>query len=168
LFVRPYPAAGVKIVPVTFVAGGYGYFVIGLWPVSAILFFGFVLRDQDLHPRPMWALPGLAGGVFGLLVVIASLRRVKLEIRTDGVSYTGPLRKDTFIPYSEISSVVLIDYRHVRTQVTSRSIRTSSMIITPKPTTAKSVLKIPLTLFSESVQFELVRLFRPEEWESDT
>jgi hypothetical protein len=165
LFISSYPAPGVQVIPGIFRAGIYGYLLPCLVPVSAILWFGIILHVLNL--RQTWAVLGLLISISGLLFVLSLVRKFKLEIKIDGVSYTSPFRGSSFVAYSEISSVLLIDYRHLRSEATPRrSIRSFTMMITPNVETGKSPIKIPLTLFPDAAHAELVRLFRPEEWES--
>lgn len=167
LSVRPYPAKGVEVVPVTFRAGPYAYALLCLLPVSAIAWFVIVLRN--ISPRPDWLWPGLIISVAVFFTVLALLRRLKLEIRMDGISYTSLFRKPRFVAYPDISSVVLIDYRQEDSHATpQRSMLSWTAIVTPKIETHQPPIKISLTFFPYSAHNEFVRLFKPEVWESDT
>jgi hypothetical protein len=167
LFVRSYPAPGADVVPATFGAGLRGYFLLGLLPVSAVIWFGIALRND--YSKPKWLFYGLAISLAGIFVALAFLHKLELEIRMDGVSYTRLLRGTSFVAYADVSSVVLIDYRHARSQATpSRSIRRWTAIITPKVGVGAPARRIPLTLFPDSACREFVRLFKPEVWESGT
>jgi hypothetical protein len=100
-------------------------------------------------------------------LAIVFVRRLRLEIRMDGISYTGPFRGTRFLAYSDISTVVVIDYRLLRSEATPReSVRSFTVVITPNAGTYKPTLKIPLALFPDSAHRELIRLFKPEVWES--
>jgi hypothetical protein len=165
LIVRSYPAPGVEIVPSTFGAGPYGYSVLELLPVAALIWFGIALRN--VYPRPQWLWYGVVISVLGFFFVLAFLRSVRLEIRADGVSYASLLRREKFAAYRDISSVVLIDYRHLRSEASPRrSLRTYTAIITPNIETGGTPFKIPLTLFPDFARSEFVRMFKPEVWES--
>jgi membrane protein implicated in regulation of membrane protease activity len=165
LFIRCYPAAGAEVVPATFGAGVYGYFILCLLPSAAIVWIGIALRDAGT--RPTWLFAGLLISVIAFCCAVGFLRALRLEIRQDDISYRSVLRGTRFIAYPDISAVVLVDFRHLRSEATARhSLRRWTMIITPIVETGGSPLKIPLTLFSDSAHHELVRLLRPEEWES--
>ena len=165
LIVRSYPAPGVEIVSTTFGAGTYGYFLLELPPVAALLWFGIALRNVDSRPQWMWC--GLAISLLGFFFVLAFLRSLKLEIRADGVSYASLLRREKFAAYRDISCVVLIDYRHLRSEGTPRrTLRSYSAIITPKMETGAPAFKIPLTFFPDLARCEFVRMLKPEVWES--
>jgi hypothetical protein len=167
MFVRPYPASGVKVIPMAFGAGANGYFLLSMLPVASTLWFMTALHNLD--PIPPIMQYGLVISLLGLFSVIVLARRLRLEIGINGISYTGAFKGSRFIAFSEISTVVLIDYRHLRSEATPRrSVRSFTMIITPNVDTGKASLKVPLTLFSDSARRELVRLFKPEEWESGT
>jgi hypothetical protein len=167
LFIRSYPAPGIRVIPTAFAPGINAYFVFCFLPIWAISLFGVILHISD--PRPAWALIGLLISISVLFLAVSLVRRFRLEIRIDGISYTSPIRGTSFIGFSETSAVVLIDYRHLSSEATPRrSVRSFTMIITPNVETRKTALKIPLTLFSDSARNELVRLFKPEEWESGT
>lgn len=93
------------------------------------------------------------------------LRRLNLEIRTDGISYTSLFGPARFVAFSEISTVVLIDYRHASSQAyPSDTPFTWTALIRPNVETGKPVLRIPLSLFSVAVYREMQRLFKPEIW----
>jgi len=151
--------------PVTFGAGPYGFALLCVLPVSAITWFVVVLRS--ISPRPDWLWAGFIVSVAGFFAVLALLRRLKLEIRMEGVSYTSLFQRPRFVAYPDISSVVLIDYRQDDSHATpQRSMRSWTAIITPKIETRKPPIKISLTFFPYSAHGEFVRLFKPEIWES--
>lgn len=165
LIVRSYPAPGVEIVPSTFGAGPYGYFVLEFLPVAALIWFGIALRN--VYPRPQWLWYGVVISVFGFFFVLAFLRSLKLEIRADGISYSSLLRREKFAAYHDISSIVLIDHRQVSSMSTpGRSLRSYTAVITPKFETGAATFKIPLTLFPDFARSEFLRMFKPEVWES--
>jgi len=146
LFIRSYPAKGVEVVPVTFGAGPYAYALLCLLPVTAIAWFVAVLRSTS--PGPDWLWAGLIVSVAGFFTVLVLLRRLKLEIRMDGISYTSLFRSARFVAYSDISSVVLIDYRHASSEATPRrSMLSWTAIVTSKIETQQPPIKISLTFF---------------------
>jgi hypothetical protein len=140
---------------------------LGLLPVSAVIWFGIALRN--VYPRPKWLFYGLAISLAGIFVALAFLHKLELEIRMDGVSYTRLLWGTRFVAYADVSSVVLIDYRHLRSEATPRrSIRRWTAIVTPKVAAGAPALRIPLTLVPDTAYREFVRLFKPDVWESGT
>jgi hypothetical protein len=155
------------VVPAEFTPGINAYFVFCFLPIWAISLFGAITHVSD--PRPVWALVGLLMSGSALFLAVTLVRRFRLEIRIDGVCYASPFRGTSFIAFSEISAVILIDYRHASSEARPRrSIRSFTMIITPNEEAQKAALRIPLTLFPDSARNELVRLFNPEKWESGT
>jgi hypothetical protein len=124
------------------------------------LFIGFKQR---------WVFDGLIVSVLGLLLALSFLRRLRLEINLDGISYTGLFGSMRFVAFSEISTVVLIDHKHISSQAQPpRTPLSWTAIITPNVGTAKSVLKIPLSLFPGKAYREMERILKPEVWESGT
>jgi hypothetical protein len=92
-----------------------------------------------------------------------------LEIRSDGISYVTPFGNAKFIAFSEISTVVIIDYQHLGSQAQStRTPFTWTLIITPNPEAGKPALRIPLTFFPQVAYEEITKLLKPEVWESPT
>jgi hypothetical protein len=166
LFIRTYPARGAQIIPVSYSAGVNGYFLVCLIPVFAVSFFTVFLF---IGFRQRWVFEGLIPSVSGLLLALSLLRRLKLGINVDGISYTGLFRAGRFVAFSEISTVVLIDHKHMSSQAKPRSTPLSwTAIITPNVETGKSVLKIPLSLFPGAAYREIERILKPEVWESGT
>ncbi|MHB8484793.1 MAG: hypothetical protein ACYDCM_03535 [Candidatus Acidiferrales bacterium] len=164
LFIQSYPAVGVQIVPATYYAGKFGYFLMAALPVVVVLLAGPANLEKS-----RWLPPGLAIYLLGVAFLAISLRGLKLEIRTDGISYTNLFRKDQFLAFSEISTVVLFTdqwggYRERRGSLTMPG----KMVITPKPEAGKAVLKIPLYLFPDAARVQLTHLLRPEEWDTDS
>jgi hypothetical protein len=167
MLVGSYPARGAVVVPATFNAGTYGYLMLALLPVAAVIWFGIAVGN--IHPTPTWLFLGLAISVGALFAVFTSLRKLNIEIRIDGISYTNLLGRTRFVSYGGISSVVLVDYRHASSEATPRrSLRSWTAIITSGSGIETSVLYIPLTLFPDSARREFVRMFKPEERESGT
>lgn len=165
LFIQPYPARGVQVIPATYTVAKGGYVLIGTITVLTVLMIGPVnlMRSRSLP--------------LGLLIyfVVASLtliflRTFKLEIRTDGISYGNFFRKEQFIPFAEISTVVLFTNRWVADQAAHgfNFRMPGRMVITPKPETGKPALKIPLWLFSDPAESQVTHLLRPEEWDTDS
>jgi hypothetical protein len=167
LFIHSYPAPGAQAMPVTYNAGAYAYFVTCFFPVA----FTSVFVAATFVPgqKPSWFIPALVALILTILLVVLFLRSLRLEITTDGISYTNPVRGARFLAYSEMSSVVLIDYRHegYGTASINRSLRLWTMVITPKMETGKATLRIPLTLFPRRAYNALLLLLKPAVWESD-
>jgi hypothetical protein len=87
----------------------------------------------------------------------------------DGISYAGLFGSMRFVAFSEISTVVLVDHKHMSSQAQPQRTPLSwTAIITPNVETAKSVLKIPLSLFPGKAYREMERILKPEVWESGT
>jgi hypothetical protein len=168
LFIRSYPARGARVMPVTYNAGVYAYFVVCLFPVAVTcaLVAAMFARGQ----KPSWLIPALVVLILANFLAVLFLRALKLEISTDGISYTNPVRGTRSLTYPEMSSVVLMDYRHEGNGPAgiNRSLRTWTIVITPKMETGKPTLKIPLTVFPRSAYNELLLLLKPEIWESES
>lgn len=109
LFVRSYPAPGVRATPVTYNSGPYGYFVVCLIPVMTICFFVAVLTHYG--PKLSWTISAIVTGVAICGLAVSFLRALRLDITNEGVSYTNPLRGTKFVAFCEMSGVVLLDYR---------------------------------------------------------
>ena len=166
LFIRTYPARGIQIIPCSYSAGFNGYFLVCLVPVWLLCFFVVLLHFGF---RQQWVSAGLFASVVALLVAVSSVRRLKLEINLDGISYTGLFGAVRFVAFSEISTVVLIDHKHMSSQAQPQRTPLSwTAVITPNVETGKSVLKIPLSLFPGKVYREMERILKPEVWESGT
>ena len=167
LFIRSYPAQGIVVVPAAYSAGAHAYFLFCLLPVLAISFFVAILHGGFKY---QWAYWGLLASVVILLVVLSLLRRLRLEIKPDGISYVALFGAPKFTAFSEMSTVVFIDHMHLRSEAlpNTRGPLTWTAIITPNPDTRKRVLRIPLTFFPGAAYRELNRVLHPEAWESGT
>ena len=166
LFIRSYPAPGAQIIPVSYRSGAWGYYVSCLIPtVATFLFAALLFNSRHTDDWLIWA---LVISILVLCLVVAFLRALKLELKMEGITYSSPFRGTKFLQYSEISSVVLLDYLHNGGGGSSRTLRRWTVVITPKVETGKVPIKIPLTLFPRDAYNELVRLLKPEIWESDT
>ena len=115
------------------------------------------------------AAAGLAIYLLGVAFLAVSLRSLKLGIRADGISYTNLFRRDQFLAFSEISTVVLftdqwVGYRERRMSFTMPG----KMVITPNPESGRPALKIPLYLFPDAARVQLTHLLKPEEWDTDS
>ena len=166
LFIRSYPAPGAHAIPLSYRSGAYGYFVVCLFPVVVTCAFTVALFDTG--EKPAWLILAFVSSILALFLAVVFLRTMRLEITTDGITYTNPVRGTKCLTYPEMSAVVLVDYRHEGNgaAATSRSLRRWTMVITPKIETGKAPLKIPLTVFPQEACSELVRLLKPEVWES--
>jgi hypothetical protein len=166
LFIRTYPARGAQIIPSSYSAGINGYFLVCFLPAFAVSFFVVFLF---IGFRQQWVFEGLTASVLSLLIALSFVRRLRLEINSDGISYTGLFRPVRFLVFSEISTVVFIDYKHERSEANPRESPLSwTAIITPNVEMAKPVLKIPLSLFPGKAYREMERILKPEVWESGT
>jgi hypothetical protein len=166
IFIHSYPAPDAQAIPISYNSGAWGYYVSCLFPFAVTCIFAAALFDTG--QKPSWLIPALMISIVALLLVVAFLRALRLEITTDGISYTNPIRGAKFLMFSEMSAVVLMDYRHEGggAASASRSLRRWTMVITPKMETGKAPLKIPLTFFPRDAYNELVRLLKPEVWEA--
>jgi len=166
LFIRSYPAPSAQAMPVTYNSGAYAYFLICSIPVAVTCVF--IAAMFDTGQKPSWFIPALVVSIVAFFLAVVFLRALRLEIMTDGISYTNPVRGTKSLTYPEMSSVVLIDHRHEGNGAAgiNRSLRTWTMVITPKTETGKGPFKIPLTFFPRGAYNELVRLLKPEVWES--
>jgi hypothetical protein len=166
LIIRSYPAPGAQPTPKTYRAGAYGYVVVCLVPVAFASAIGAALLDPGQKPR--WLILPLVILLVTILLAVLFLRALQLDIATDGVTYKNPARGTRSVKFSEMSSVVLIDYRHEEygSPRTNRSWRRWTLVITPKPETGNGALKIPLTLFDRNTHDDLVSLLKPEVWDS--
>ena len=167
LFIHSYPAPGARVIPVTYNADMYAYFVVCLLPVAITC--ALVAAMFEPGQKPSWLIPALVVFILTIFLGVLFLRALRLEISTDGMSYSNPVRGTRCLRYSEMSAVVLIDYRHEGNGPAgiNRSLRMWTIVITPKVETGKPILKIPLTVFPRSAHNELLLLLKPEVWESD-
>jgi hypothetical protein len=164
LFIRSYPALGVQVIPTSYSAGPNGYFLLCLISVAAISFFSVALHNGF---RYRWVFEGLFASALFLLLVLAYLQRLKLEISVGGIYFTTIFLDTSFIAFSEMSTVVFIDHRHVRSEYQPRRVPLSrTAVITPNGETGKPILRIPLAFFPNSAYQQLTRLLHPEVWES--
>jgi hypothetical protein len=164
IFIRTYPARRAQIVPSSYSASWNGYFLVCFVPVWLVLFF-IVLLSIGL--RQQWVFMGLFVSVLSVLAALSLLRKLRLEINMDGITYAGLFRQQRFVSFHEISTVVFLDHRNVRSEAQPRRNPLSwTAIITPDVETNKPVLKIPLSLFPVAAYQEMERLLRPEVWES--
>lgn len=166
LFIRAYPVRGASIIPSSYTVGPNGYFLLCLFPVIAIAFFVAILHNVSNY---RWAYLGLFASTVSLMIVLAFLRRLRLDIRLDGLTYIGLFGEARFVAFSEMSTVVFIDHRHLSSEAQPRrNVLSWTAIITPNIETGKRIVKIPLTLFPEAAFRELTRILHPEIWESGT
>lgn len=166
LFIQSYPAPGVEIVPASYTVGKAGYAFIASITVLIILMVGHGILEKS-----RWLPFGLV--IYFLIVSLALIffRSFKLDVRTDGISYSNSFRGERFLAWPEISTVVLFTNRWTgnREQRLSLSFTMlGTIVITPKPETGKLPLKIPLWLFSDPAESQVTHLLRPEEWDTDS
>jgi hypothetical protein len=162
LFIRPYPAQNGKIVPATFRAGPYGYFLVCLWPFAAVCFF--VAGLLGVPERQVWMYEGLGLSFSGMALALAYLRALKLDITLQGISFGSLFRGHRFVAFDEISTVVLVSPLRFYLRVDPESIPRSLLIITPNSSTGKRRVRIPLTFIESEAENEIVRILKPEIW----
>lgn len=166
LFIRTYPARGIQIVPVSYSAGLNGYFLICFIPLWLLCFFIALLF---LGFRQLWVSEGLFASVVALLAALSCVRRMKLAINVDGISYTGLFGTSRFVAFSEISTVVFIDHKNERSLAYPADTPLSwTAIVTPNVETGKPALKLRLSFFPGAAYREVKRILHPEVWESGT
>lgn len=162
LFIQSYPAPGVQIVPATYTVGKGGYVVIG----TLTLLIVEIIRPTRILQSP-WLPLGLLIYFVAAAFAVFFFRSFRLEIRTDGISYANFFRKERFIAFAEISTVVLFSNRWSGGRQSHLGSPTAgTIIITPKVETGKPVLKVPLWLFSDPAESQVAHLLRPEEWDT--
>jgi hypothetical protein len=166
LIIRSYPARGGQARPTTYNSSSYGYFIVCLFPVAITCVLVMALFDTG--QKPSWLIPASVVSILALVLSVVFLRALRLEIASGGISYTNPLRGTRSVEFSEMSSVVLIDYRQEGNGAAgiNRSVRRWTIVITPKSGTGKPPLSIPLTMFPREAYEELLKLLKPEIWEA--
>jgi hypothetical protein len=128
--------------------------------------FSFAVAIYYASPAPRWVVEGLLVSIAALLFALSFVRTLTLQIRSNGISYANLLRANSFVAFSEMSTVVFIDYRYSRSEYQPRrSLRSWTAIITPNPGLGRSSMKIPLSLFPEAAYVELNRVLKPEVWQ---
>jgi hypothetical protein len=163
LFVRSYPAAGVQIVPATYSVARSAYFL------ELIPLLLFLLAGPRNLSSARWLFPVLLIYAFAMLFAGIFLRRLRLGIRTDGITYTNISARERFLFFSDISTVVLFTNQWSSGRGRWPSFRMpGSMVITSKLETGTPALKIPLYLFPDAAKAQLTHLLRPEEWDTDS
>jgi hypothetical protein len=156
--IKSFPYVPAEAIPRSFKAGIQGYLVTCIAPVLLATFFAIVLAI--VRSGPLWASAGLAVSLFLILFLLRCLRKLNLEITSEGISYSSPFSQTRFIGYAEMSAVVLIDYRLGMW----RGILKWTIVVTPKAATGKATLTIPLTLFPSEAYTDLIELLQPEVW----
>lgn len=162
LFIRSYPARKASIVPATFGARAYGYYLVYLFPVMAVCFF--VTAFWETPKRDTWMYIGLGLSLAGLALAIAYLHRLKLDISSQGIAFSSLFRGNRFVAFDEVSTVVLVNPLRFYLRVDQESIPRSTLVITPNPITGKRRIKIPLLLLESEAENEVVGILKPEIW----
>ena len=162
LYIRSYPARKAKIVPVTFTARPFGYYLVCLFPAMAVCFF--VAASLETPMRPIWVCVGLGLSILGLVLAITYLQKLKLDITLQGMSFGSLFRGNRFVAFDEISTVVLVSPLRFYLRIDPESIPRSTLIVTPNPTTGKRRIRIPLILLESEAKNELVRILEPSIW----
>ncbi|HEV2305503.1 MAG TPA: hypothetical protein VGR93_08290 [Candidatus Acidoferrales bacterium] len=165
LFIQSYPAPGVEIVPASYTVGKGGYVLIATITVLMVLMVG----PRNLE-ESRWLPLGLLIYFVTVSLALIFFRSFKLDVRTDGISYSNSFRGERFVAFAEMSTVTLFTNRWVAYQAAhGLNFRMpGTIVITPKPDTGKPVLKIPLWLFSDPAESQVTHLLRPEEWDTDS
>lgn len=165
LFIQSYPAPGVEIVPASYTVGKGGYVILA----TITVLLGLLIGPSNLE-KSRWLPLALVIylPIVGLIVLF--FRSFRLDVRTDGISYSNLFRKERFLAFAEISTVVLFTNRWVADEAAHRLSFTmpGTILITPKVDTAKPALKIPLYLFGDAAEKQVTHLLRPEEWDVDS
>jgi hypothetical protein len=160
-FVRSYPPPGVRATPVSYSTGMNGYFVLCLFPVVATCWFAVALCISG--SKPQWMFEGLFVSIILLLLALAFLRRLKLEITVDGISFHTLFCRTQFIGFREISTAVFIEIHSALSEyLPGGSVRSWQAVITPNHEVGKPKMRIPLHLFPLAAYRELTRLLKPE------
>jgi hypothetical protein len=166
LFVQSYPSLRTKIIPVTYTAGPNGYYVVCLLPFIGICFFAALIWG---FPRQeSWTYLGLGISILGLILATAYLRKLRLEITNNGISYRSLFRGARYVAYAEISTAVLINPNRVRLESSTVDAPPRiTLVITPNPHTGKHSVKIPLSFLQPEAENELFRILEPRLWGND-
>jgi hypothetical protein len=152
---RIYPVPGAEVVPVTYSAVGSTYAMI----VVPFGIFALMLLVLASLAHDAVTLAFAAPFILVILLGIVGARRLRLEIRPEGISYTGWVGAPRFIAFCEISAAV-IGYR-------GRDRRTGGprrivLAITPSASTGKRPLKLQLRAFPPGAHDGITKLLDPE------
>jgi hypothetical protein len=166
LSIRSYPSRRIKILPVTCSVGAFGYYLVCLLPVAMICFFMVALWGS--RQRQSWISMGLGFSILGLVIAVTYLRRLRLEITPEGIAYRSLFRGTRFVAFHEISTIVLISpaRAYLKNPETEGPSRDRKLVVTPKPETGKSSIRIPVILFDPTAEDKIVRLLEPDVWGS--
>jgi hypothetical protein len=130
--------------------------------VRAVVFHCIYL-DRVQIAMDIWGLCRFSVASLSCLVVAA-------QIETgyqDGISYMGLFLAERFVAFSEISTVVFINYKHAGSLASlQRTTLSWTAIVTPNIETGEAVVKITSSLFPGAASREMTRLLHPEVWES--
>jgi hypothetical protein len=152
---RVYPAAGAQVAPVTYSAVGRMYAMVCV-PFGIFAFMLLVLAGLGGGLTTLiFALPFLAVIMLGVLGV----RRMRLEIRPDGISYTGWVGAPRFIAFSEISTAVV---RYMGRDRMTGGPRRIELKLTPIASSGKRAVKVQLRAFPSPAHDDIIRLLDPE------
>jgi hypothetical protein len=165
LFIQSYPAPDVQVIPTNY-SGAKGGYVLA---VTISVLIALMLGTTNLA-KSQWLPAALAAYLIAVLLAIAFFHTFRLDIRADGIAYANLFRKERFIAFQEISTVIVFTSRWVADQAAHgfNFNMPGTIIITPKVETGKAALRIPLWLFSNPAETEVTHLLRPEEWDSDS
>jgi len=117
---------------------------------------GFLAYNSISHGVPLDK-PQLAAFALFLspfLLWVVYLLALRVEVTFDSIEYRNLLRGISRIPFREISSCV----RETKEQY--EEVTTSTLYVTPNPSTGIQPMKIPLRLFSLRAHLELPALLR--------
>jgi hypothetical protein len=109
---------------------------------------------------------GLGFSILVLALAVAYLRRLKLEITREGVSYRSLFRGTSSVTFEEISTIVLISPARVSlpSPETDGPSRGRKLIVTPMPQLGKPTITVPLNFLDSTAEDELVRVLEPRIW----
>jgi hypothetical protein len=150
-----YADVGKRVVPAEFGAGKTPYVLMVLGPILLMWRAGPATVSHAL-----WFHLAVTIYVLFFIAAVACLRTLKLEIRTDGISYASLFCKGNTIAFPEISSAVVLTDRHTQEWP---EFNWRDFIITPKPETGKPPIKIALLLFPAEARDHLMRVLMPEQ-----
>jgi len=156
LISHSYLNAGSQAVPAEFGAGKLPYVLLALVPILLICWAGpATLSRASSFP--------LALTIYAVLFVAAAacLHTLKIQIRSDGISYSSLFCKTNTIAFSEISSAIVLTDPHYRSEAWPE-FNWHDFIITPKPETGKPPIKIALLLFPSEARDQLTRVLMPQ------
>jgi len=157
----PYPVLGREVRPIKFRSRRGIYY----GPLTAIAYVLIVSADPHNTRSFRTALFVLAGCL--AVFVLVRLRRVRLEITADAISYSDAFLRVRTIRFSEIRSAELLDGGSVsRYRRFLRRNRRWELLLSAHvfPAPESEQIRIPIWEFGEAARDEIIRLLDPPEW----